>query len=116
MLHILSCRAAFLSSPDARLRYCAPHASGDAIIGEQPFNHYTAFRWRPGDNARRVAHGFSLNADAVMLDFEDAGDAPVEAADARYLGLAEFAIVSAQGSHIRDGMRFAEAERSDPGG
>ena len=43
------------------------------IIGEQPFNHYTAFRWRPGDNARRVAHGFSLNADAVMLDFEDAG-------------------------------------------
>jgi hypothetical protein len=51
-----------------------------------------------------------------MLDFEDAGDAPVEAADARYLGLAEFAVVSAQGSHIRDGIRFADAERFDPGG
>ena len=79
------------------------------MIGEQPFNHYTAFRWRPADYVRRVADGVSLNADAVMLDFEDAGDAPVEAADARYLGLAEFAVVSAQVSHFRGGMSFAEA-------
>ena len=86
------------------------------MIGEQPFNHYTAFRWRPADYVRRVAHGFSLNADAVMLDFEDAGDAPVEAADARCLSLAEFAVVAAQEIHLHDGMSFAEAERSDPGG
>jgi hypothetical protein len=85
-----------------------PHRA-TPMIGEQPFNHYTAFRWRPADYVRRVAHGFSLNADAVMLDFEDAGDAPVEAADARYLGLAEFAVVSAQVSHFRGGMSFAEA-------
>ena len=41
------------------------------MIGEQPFNHYTAFRWRPADYVRRVANGFSLNK--VMLDFEVAG-------------------------------------------
>jgi hypothetical protein len=86
------------------------------MIGAQPFNHYTAFRWRPADYVRRVADGFSLNADAVMLDFEDAGDAPVEAAVTRYLGLAEFAVVSAREIHLRDGMRLAEAERSDPRG
>jgi len=51
-----------------------------------------------------------------MFDFENAGAAPVEAADARYLALAEFARVSAQQTHLRDGMRFAEAERSGPGG
>ena len=90
-----------------------PHRA-TPMIGEQPFNHYTAFRWRPADYVRRVANGFSLNK--VMLDFEDAGAAPVEAADARCLSLAEFALVSAQGSHFRDGMNFAEAERSDPGG
>ena len=73
-----------------------PHrATPMTMIGAQPFNHYTAFRWRPADYVRRVADGFSLNADAVMLDFEDAGDAPVEAAVTRYLGLAEFAVVSA---------------------
>jgi hypothetical protein len=86
------------------------------MIGEQPFNHYTAFRLRPGDYARCIAHGFSLNADAVMLDFEDAGAAPVEAAGARCLSLAEFAVVSPQEIHLRDGMSFAEAERFDPGG
>jgi hypothetical protein len=51
-----------------------------------------------------------------MFGFENAGAAPVEAADARYLTLAEFARVSAQQTHLRDGMRFADAERSDPGG
>ena len=52
----------------------------------------------------------------VMPDFEDAGAAPVEAADARCLSLAEFAVVSAQEIHLRDGMSFTEAERSDQGG
>ena len=51
-----------------------------------------------------------------MPDFEDAGAAPVEAADARCLSLAEFAFVSAQEIHLRDGMSFGEAERFDPGG
>jgi len=49
-------------------------------------------------------------------DFEDAGAAPVEAGGARCLSLAEFAVVSAQQIHLRDGMSFAEAERFDPGG
>jgi hypothetical protein len=66
-----------LSSPDFRFRYRAAPASGNANDRRTAFNHYTAFRWRPVDHARRVAHGFSLNADAVMLDFEDAGAAPV---------------------------------------
>ena len=39
-----------------------------------------------------------------------------EAADARCLSLAEFAVVAAQEIHLHDGMSFAEAERSDPGG
>jgi len=51
-----------------------------------------------------------------MFDFENADAAPFEAADARCLSLAEFAVVSAQGSHFRDGMSFAEAEHFDPGG
>jgi hypothetical protein len=84
------------------------------MIGEQPFNHYTAFRWRPADYVRRVADGFSLSK--VMPDFEDAGAAPVEAAGARCLSLAELAVVSAREIHLRDGMSFAEAERFDPGG
>ena len=90
-----------------------PHRA-TPIIGEQPFNHYTAFRWRPADYVRRVANGFSLNK--VMPDFEDAGAAPVEAADACCLSLAEFAVVLAQEIHLRDGMSFADAERFDPGG
>jgi hypothetical protein len=49
-----------------------------------------------------------------MFDFENAGAAPVEAAAARYLTLAEFTRVSAQQTHLRNGMRFAEAERSRP--
>ena len=51
-----------------------------------------------------------------MFDFENAGAAPVEAADARYLALAEYARVSAQQTHLRDGMSFADAEHFDPGG
>ena len=39
-----------------------------------------------------------------MFDFENAGAAPVEAADARCLSLAEFAVVSAQEIHRRDDM------------
>ena len=84
------------------------------MMGGQPFNYYTAFRWRPADYVRRVANGFSLNK--IMPDFEEAGAAPVEAADARCLSLAEFAVVSPQEIHLRDGMSFAKAERSDPGG
>jgi hypothetical protein len=84
------------------------------MMGGQPFNYYTAFRWRPADYVRRVANGFSLNK--IMPDFEEAGAAPVEAADARCLSLAEFAVVAAQEIHLHDGMSFAEAERSDPGG
>ena len=76
------------------------------IIGGQPFDYYTDFRLRLGDHARRVTNGFSLNADAVMLPFEDAGAAPVDAADACYHGLAEFAVVSAQGTQLRGGIRF----------
>jgi|SRR6516162_152975 len=110
MLHILSCCPAFLSSPDVRFRYRAAPASGNANDRRTAIQSLHRFPLAPpADYVRRVAHGFSLNADAVMLDFEDAGDAPVEAADARYLGLAEFAVVSAQVSHFRGGMSFAEA-------
>jgi hypothetical protein len=38
-----------------------------------------------------------------MFDFENAGAAPVEAAAARYLTLAEFTRVSAQQTHLRNG-------------
>jgi hypothetical protein len=61
-----------------------------------------------------VANGFSPNK--VMPDFEDAGAAPVKAADGRCLSLAEFAVVSAQEIHFRDGMSFGEAARFDLGG
>ena len=115
MLHLPSCRPAFLSSSDVRFRYRATPASGDANDRRTAIQSLHRFPFA----ARRLCSAYSprisLNADAVMLDFEGAGDAPVEAADARHLGLAEFAVVSAQGSHVRDGMRFAEAERFDPG-
>ena len=53
------------------LPYPAPYASGavDMRTASQPLR---SFLFAPGNHARRVANALSLNADAVILDLEDA--------------------------------------------
>ena len=51
-----------------------------------------------------------------MFDFENAGAAPVEAADARYLSLGRIRRRLGSGDSPPRRHEFAEAERFDPGG